>query len=139
MIIGFTCGAFDLLHAGHAVYLKECKQHCDHLIVGLQSDPTIDRINKNRPIQSLFERHLQLINSKWVDEVIPYDTERDLENLLATIKINTRFVGEDYLGSPITGDVICNQLNIDIIYIKRRHTFSTSELRTRIENAKLEK
>ena len=139
MIIGFTAGAFDLLHAGHAVYLKECKQHCEYLIVGLQSDPTIDRINKNRPIQSLFERHLQLINSKWVDEVIPYDTENDLKNLLATIKIDARFVGEDYLGSPITGDTICNQLNIKIVYIKRRHTFSTSELRKRIENIKLEK
>lgn len=134
MIIGFTAGAFDLLHAGHVVFLKECKMHCDHLIVGLQSDPTIDRKEKNKPIQSLFERHIQLINCKWVDEVIPYDTELDLVNLIATIPMNIRFVGEDYLGNNITGSNVCNQLNIEIYYSKRRHTFSTTELRKRIEN-----
>ena len=134
MILGFTAGAFDLLHAGHVVFLKECKMHCDHLIVGLQSDPTIDRKEKNKPIQSLFERHIQLINCKWVDEVIPYDTELDLVNLIATIPMNIRFVGEDYLGNNITGSNVCNQLNIEIYYSKRRHTFSTTELRKRIEN-----
>ena len=111
-MIGFTCGAFDLFHAGHNIMLRECKAKCDFLIVGLHTDPTIDRPNKNKPIQTIYERYVQLKNCKWVDDVIPYDTEEDLKNLLATVPINTRFLGEDYLGANVTGFDICSQLNI---------------------------
>ena len=131
-MIGFTCGAFDLFHAGHNIMLRECKAKCDFLIVGLHTDPTIDRPNKNKPIQTIYERYVQLKNCKWVDDVIPYDTEEDLKNLLATVPINTRFLGEDYLGANVTGFDICSQLNIGIEYIKRRHNYSSSELRQRM-------
>jgi len=131
-MIGFTCGAFDLFHAGHNIMLRECKAKCDFLIVGLHTDPTIDRPNKNKPIQTIYERYVQLKNCKWVDDVIPYDTEEDLKNLLATVPINTRFLGEDYLGANVTGFDICSQLNIGIEYIKRIHNYSSSELRNRI-------
>lgn len=136
MITGFTCGAFDLLHAGHVIFLKECRSHCDYLIVGLQTDPTIDRKNKNKPIQTIYERYSQLINCKWVDQVIPYDTENDLKNLIATTKMNIRFMDESYRALPITGEDICKQLNIDLFYTKRRHTFSSTELRERIYGIK---
>ena len=135
-MIGFTCGAFDLFHAGHNILLKECKQHCDKLVVGLHTDPSIDRPTKNKPIQSIYERYVQLSNSRWVDEIIPYDTELDLINLIATTPMNVRFVGEDYLGRNITGYELCEQLNIKTIYFKRRHNFSSSELRDRIGKAK---
>lgn len=133
-MIGFVCGAFDLFHAGHNILLRDCKSHCDKLIVGLHTDPTIDRKEKNKPIQSTFERWTQLINCKWVDEIIPYDTEQDLVNLIATTPLNIRFLGEDYLGKNATAKDLCEQLNIKIIYLKRRHTFSSSELRNRIAN-----
>jgi glycerol-3-phosphate cytidylyltransferase len=135
-MIGFTCGAFDLFHAGHNILLRDCKLHCEKLIVGLHTDPTIDRPKKNKPIQTIYERFVQLQNCKWVDEIIPYDTEADLLNLLATTPINLRFLGEDYLGAPVTGYEICEQLNIKTIYLKRRHNFSSSELRDRIGKAK---
>ena len=134
-MIGFTCGAFDLFHAGHNIMLRECKSRCDYLLVGLHTDPTIDRPNKNKPVQTIYERYVQLKNCKWVDDIIPYDTEKDLLNLIATVPINVRFLGEDYLGVQITGENLCKQLNIDVIYLKRRHDFSTSELRNRIEKA----
>ena len=134
-MIGFTCGAFDLFHAGHNIMLRECKSRCDYLIVGLHTDPTIDRPNKNKPVQTIYERYVQLKNCKWVDDIIPYDNENDLINLIATIPMNIRFLGEDYLGVQITGENLCKQLNIDVIYLKRRHDFSTSELRNRIEKA----
>jgi glycerol-3-phosphate cytidylyltransferase len=134
--IGFTCGAFDLFHAGHNILLRDCKLLCDKLIVGLHTDPTIDRSFKNKPIQTMYERYIQLNNCKWVDEIIPYDTEKDLINLLATTKINIRFIGEDYLGKKITGDALCEQLNIKVIYFNRIHNFSSSELRDRIGKAK---
>ena len=107
----------------------------DYLIVGLHTDPTIDRPNKNKPVQTIYERYVQLKNCKWVDDIIPYDNENDLVNLIATIPMNIRFLGEDYLGVQITGENLCKQLNIDVIYLKRRHDFSTSELRNRIEKA----
>jgi glycerol-3-phosphate cytidylyltransferase len=135
-MIGFTCGAFDLLHAGHSIFLRECKARCDYLIVGVHTDPTIDRSTKNRPVQSIYERYAVLKESKHVDEIIPYDTEHDLVNLMATNPINIRFLGEDYLGdSNITGYDLCLQLNIELAYIKRRHDYSTSELRKRVQNA----
>jgi glycerol-3-phosphate cytidylyltransferase len=135
--VGFICGAFDLFHAGHNFLLRECKTKCDYLIVGLHTDPTIDRPStKNKPIQTVFERFVQLENSLHVDKIIPYETEKDLNNLLATIPINIRFLGEDYRGlNNFTGHIVCNQLGIEIEYIKRRHDFSTSELRKRIIDA----
>ena len=135
-MIGFTCGAFDLFHAGHNIMLRDCKLQCDKLVVGLHTDPTIDRPNKNKPVQTVYERFVQLQNCKWVDEIIPYDTENDLQNLLATVIINRRFLGEDYLGKPVTGYTLCEKLNIKTIYLKRNHNFSSSELRERIEKEK---
>jgi glycerol-3-phosphate cytidylyltransferase len=128
MKIGFTCGAFDLLHAGHILMLEEAKANCDWLVVGLHTDPTIDRPEKNKPIQSTFERYLQLISLEAVDDIIPYDTEKDLLNLLANSEIHIRFLGEDYAEKPHTG---CS-LDIPIHYCKRRHTYSSTELRNRI-------
>lgn len=135
-MIGFTCGAFDLFHAGHNVLLRDCKLHCDKLLVGLHTDPTIDRPKKNKPIQTIYERYVQLKNCKWVDDVIPYDTEADLLNLIATTPINIRFLGEDYLGKGVTGYELCEQLGVKTIYLKRRHNFSSSELRERIEKSR---
>jgi glycerol-3-phosphate cytidylyltransferase len=135
MIIGFTCGAFDLLHPGHLYLLAKAKDQCDHLLIGLHTDPTIDRPNtKNKPIQSVFERYMQLVNCSHVDEVVPYDSEKDLENLLATLAINKRFLGEEYKGTQITGEYICQQLDIEIIFIKRMHSYSSTELRNRLCN-----
>jgi len=126
--IGFTCGAFDLLHAGHVVMLKEARENCDHLIVGLQTDPTIDRQEKNTPVQSVYERFTQLTAIKYVDEVIPYDTERSLIDLLESTPINVRFIGEDYIDKSFTGD----DLPIKIYYTNRKHSFSSSGLRRRV-------
>ena len=126
--IGFTCGAFDLLHAGHVVMLKEARENCDHLIVGLQTDPTIDRQEKNTPVQSVYERFTQLSAIKYVDEVIPYDTERSLIDLLESTPINIRFIGEDYIDKSFTGD----DLPIKIYYTNRKHSFSSSGLRRRV-------
>jgi glycerol-3-phosphate cytidylyltransferase len=130
MIKGFTCGCFDLLHAGHIVMLKETKQHCDHLIVGLQTDPSIDRQEKNQPVQSVYERFVQLNAVEYVDEIIPYDTEQSLIDLLESTPIDIRFVGEDYKDKSFTGDY----LPIDTIYTNRKHSFSTSSLRRKVSN-----
>ena len=125
--IGFTCGAFDLLHAGHIVMLEETKQFCNYLIVGLQTDPSIERPSKNKPIQSIYERYIQLSAVKFVDKIIPYDTENSLVDLLQSQNINIRFVGEDYKNKAFTGD----DLNIKIQYTNRQHSFSTTSLRQR--------
>lgn len=134
--IGFTCGSFDLCHYGHVLMLEECKKKCSKLIVGVQEDPTIDRPNKNKPIQSLKERVGQVEAIKWVDEVIVYDTEANLLEYLKKNQeiIDIRFVGDDWRGKPFTG----KSLPIEISYNKRDHGFSSSELRKRIENAKYE-
>jgi glycerol-3-phosphate cytidylyltransferase len=129
---GFTCSAFDLLHAGHILMLEEAKKHCDHLIVGLQNDPTVDRVGKNKPIQSLVERYIQLKAVKYVDEIIVYNTEKDLEDLLKILDIQIRFIGEEYKDKLLTGRDICTARNISIHYNKREHSFSTTELRSRI-------
>jgi glycerol-3-phosphate cytidylyltransferase len=118
MSIGFTCGAFDLLHAGHIVMLKEAKENCDYLIVGLQTDPTIDRQKKNKPVQSVYERYIQLRACKYVDEIIPYDTEQSLLDLLEATKIHLRFVGEDYIDKHFTGKGLH-----EIFYTSRQHSF----------------
>ena len=129
--VGFTCGAFDLLHAGHVVMLKEARENCEHLIVGLQTDPSIDRQEKNQPVQSVYERFTQLSAIKYVDEVIPYDTERSLIDLLESTPINVRFIGEDYIDKSFTGD----ELPIKIHYTNRKHSFSSSGLRRRVNQS----
>ena len=129
---GFTCSAFDLLHAGHILMLEEAKKNCDYLIVGLQNDPSVDRVTKNKPIQSLVERYIQLKGVKYIDEIIVYNTEKDLEDLLKILDIQVRFVGEEYKDKPLTGRDICTARSIKIHYNKRQHSFSTTELRSRI-------
>lgn len=131
MKIGFTAGAFDLLHAGHILMLAEAKSKCDRLVVGLHTDPTIDRQEKNKPIQSTFERYLQLKSLQVVDDIVPYDTEEDLMNLLANTQIDIRFLGDDYKNSKsYTG----YGLDIPIHFCNRKHNYSSTELRERIKN-----
>jgi len=131
--IGFSCSCFDLLHAGHAVMLEESKKYCSYLIVGLQTDPTLDRPEKNKPIQSLLERQLQLRACKYIDEVIVYETESDLETLLKTLPIDIRFVGQEYINKDYTGKGICESRGVEVFYNSRLHEFSSSELRKRIQ------
>ena len=131
MKIGFTCGAFDLLHAGHVVMLEEAKDNCDFLMVGLQTDPTLDRSDKNKPVQSIYERYIQLYGLRFVDEVIPYDRESCLMDILTTKSIDVRFVGEEYKDKMFTGQ----HLPIEIYYTSRQHTFSSTDLRKRVQNA----
>ena len=133
MNVGFTCGAFDLLHPGHLAMLAECKKQCDYLIVGLHSDPTIDRPEKNKPIQTMYERWMQLNTCKFVDEIIPYDTEKDLVNMMGTLEINTRFIGADHQLDEITGQSICDRRGINIVWNERSHSYSSSELRGRLK------
>lgn len=137
--VGFTCSTMDLLHAGHILMLSEIKNHCDYLIVGLQNDPSIDRPNKNKPVQSIVERYVQLAAVKYVDEIIVYNTEKDLEDLLMFLPINTRFIGEEYQGKDFTGKNICEDRGIKIFYNSRKHRFSSSELRKRTFELELEK
>lgn len=134
MKIGFTAGAFDLLHAGHILMLAEARSKCDRLVVGLHTDPTIDRPQKNKPIQSTFERYLQLKALSVVDDIVPYDTEEDLLNLLANTQIDIRFLGDDYSkpGLGYTG----RSLDIPVHFCARKHNYSSSELRQRIKNEK---
>jgi glycerol-3-phosphate cytidylyltransferase len=132
ILSGITFGSFDLLHAGHVTMLNECKRQCDWLIVGLQTDPTIDRPQKNKPVQTTFERWVQLEALKCVDQIIPYDTEQDLLNMLSILNVDRRFIGDDYREQYIHGRSICEQKNIEIVYIRRQHTYSSSELRKRI-------
>lgn len=131
-IIGITCSTFDLLHTGHIIMLEECKKYCDYLICALQVDPTIDRPNKNKPIQSLVERYIQLDAVSYVDKIIPYVTEQDLEELFESLDLDVRIIGEDYRNQSFTGKEICNKRNIKLIYNKRDHKFSTSSLRDKI-------
>jgi len=132
MKTGFTCSTFDLLHAGHVLMLMEAKNNCDYLIVGLQTDPTIDRPDtKNKPVQSIVERQLQLQAVKYIDEIIVYETEQDLMDILQTADIDIRFIGEDYIGKDFTGKQYCIDAGIDIEYNSRKHRFSTTELRQR--------
>jgi glycerol-3-phosphate cytidylyltransferase len=136
MKVGFTCSSFDLLHSGHIAMLREARSQCDYLIVGLQCNPAIDRpLVKNKPIQSIVERHIQLSAVKYVDEIIPYETELDLEDILQIFKINLRVIGEEYREKPFTGKDICKKLGIEIYHNKREHSFSTTLLRDRIKKA----
>lgn len=134
MKVGITCSTFDLLHAGHILMLEESKTYCDYLICAIQVDPSYDRPDKNKPSQSLVERFIQLKAVKWVDEIIPYTTESELEEIFSALPINVRIIGEDYLGKEFTAKEICSQRGIEIVYNKRQHKFSSTELRTRISN-----
>lgn len=135
MKVGITFSCFDLFHAGHVAMLKEAKTQCDYLIVGLQTDPTIDRPEKNKPIQSVFERYMQLKACKYIDEIVPYATEKDVEDILLTYHIDVRIIGEDYIHQNFTGKDLCGFRNIEIYYNRRQHSFSTSELRNRVIHA----
>ena len=126
--IGFTCSCFDLLHAGHILMLQDAKRQCDKLIVGLQTDPTIDRPEKNKPIQSLDERRIQLEAVKYISEIFTYDTEEDLYKKLLDINPDVRILGSDYIGKSFTG----NDLDILIHYHERKHNYSTTNLRKKI-------
>jgi glycerol-3-phosphate cytidylyltransferase len=135
MITGFTCSTFDLFHAGHLLMLEEAKKQCDFLIVGLQTDPTIDRPNKNKPVQSVFERFVQVESCKYVDKVIPYATEKELRDILLSYPIDVRILGEEYANKNFTG----SDLDMEFYFNKRQHSFSTSELRQRVVAAEINK
>lgn len=133
--IGFTCSTFDLLHAGHITMLEEAKRHCDFLIVGLQNDPTEDRPEKNKPVQSIVERQLQLAAVKYVDEIVIYNTEQDLVDLLLTLPIDVRILGDEYKNKDFTGKDIAKQRGSKIVYNGRDHSFSSTSLRKRVAHA----
>lgn len=134
--IGITFSTFDLFHAGHVAMLAEAKNHCDYLICGLQTDPTIDRPDsKNPPVQSIVERQIQLSTNRNVDEVVVYQTEKDLEDLLLILPVDVRILGVEYADKEFTGKSICQKRNIDIVYNGRDHSFSSSSLRKRVANA----
>lgn len=136
MKVGFTCGTFDLLHAGHINMLEQAKRNCDYLIVGLQTDPTVDRKEKNKPVQDLIERQLQLRGVKYVDEIVVYTTESELLQILDVYNIDIRFVGEEYKGKKFTGS---NFDHIEIFYNRRQHSYSSTDLRARTWKAEQEK
>ena len=135
MKIGFTCSTFDLFHAGHIMMLKEAKEQCEYLIVGLQTDPTLDRANKNKPVQGVFERYVQLKACVYVDEVVVYATEKELRDILLSYKIDVRILGEEYQGKDFTG----HNIPMEFYFNQRRHSFSTSELRQRVMEAERDK
>jgi glycerol-3-phosphate cytidylyltransferase len=130
--VGIVASTFDLLHAGHVTMLRESKTQCDHLICALQVDPSIDRPEKNSPIQSLVERHVQLSAVKYVDEIVVYQTEKDLEDILELYPIDVRILGEEYKDKDFTGREICKKRSIRLYFNKREHRFSSSDLRKRV-------
>lgn len=132
MKVGFTASAFDLLHAGHVQMLREAKEQCDYLICGLQIDPSIDRPEKSRPVQTIVERYTQLKAVSYVDEIIPYRTEEDLEDILSMYHIDIRILGVEYKDKTFTGRAICASRGIELHYNKRDHRFSSSDLRERV-------
>lgn len=134
MLVGVTFSTFDLLHAGHILMLEEAKTQCDWLVCGLQSDPTVDRALKNKPIQSLYERYIQLRGCKFVDEIIPYTTEQEVKLILQSQPFDVRIIGEEYRDTEFTGKDICMNRGIRIYYNSRQHTLSSSELRIRIKD-----
>lgn len=132
--VGITFSTFDLLHAGHILMLEEAKTYCKWLVVGLQSDPTVDRPEKNKPVQSLYERYIQLKGCRYVDEIIPYTTEEEVKLILESRPFDVRIIGEDYIDKDFTGKDICEQRGIRIYYNSRQHHLSSSELRKRIKD-----
>ena len=137
--IGFTASQFDMLHAGHIAMLSEAKNHCDYLIAGLQNNASWDRPEKNAPIQSIVERQIQLAATRYVDEIVVYNTEKDLEDILLTLPIDVRILGVEYQDKEFTGRDICNKRNIKLIYNTRDHSFSSSSLRKRVVEAERQK
>ena len=135
MRISFTCSTFDLLHAGHIQMLRDAKEQCDYLICGLQIDPSLDRPEKNSPVQTIVERHTQLSAIKYVDEIIPYQTETDLEDILNMLHIDVRILGEEYKNGKFTGRAICAKRGIELFFNKREHRFSSSDLRKRVKSS----
>lgn len=136
MRVGITFSAFDLLHAGHIGMLREARANCDYLIVGLQTDPTIDRpTEKNKPVQTLVERYAQLNALKFIDEIVPYQTEEDVIDILQLFQIDVRFLGEEYREKEFTGKDVCRKRGIELHFNKRDHRFSTSGLRKRVIEA----
>lgn len=129
MKIGITFSAFDLLHAGHITMLEEAKRQCDYLICALQTDPTLDRPEKNRPTQTVVERYIQLKGCKFVDEIVPYATEQDLEDILRSFKIDIRILGDEYREKNFTGREYCESKGIELYFNTRDHRFSSSGLR----------
>lgn len=132
MKIGITCSTFDLLHAGHVMMLREAKSVCDYLICALQVDPSVDRQEKNAPVQTLVERYIQLAAVKYVDEIIVYQTEQDLEDIFAMYPIDIRILGDEYKDKDFTGREICKRRGILLHFNKRDHRFSSSGLRKRV-------
>ena len=138
--IGITFSTFDLLHAGHIAMLAEAKNHCDYLIAALQTDPTIDRPDtKNKPVQSIVERQIMLSTNRNVDEVVVYETEKDLEDLLLILPVDVRILGIEYRDKEFTGREICNKRGIELIFNGRDHSFSSSNLRKRVAEAERNK
>lgn len=138
--IGITFSAFDMLHAGHIAMLSECKNHCDYLITALQTDPTIDRPDrKNKPVQSIVERQIQLQAVRYVDEIVVYQTEKDLEDLLLILPIDVRILGVEYMSQEFTGREICERRKIELVFNGRDHSFSSSSLRKRVVEAEISK
>ena len=136
LTIGIVFSSFDLFHAGHVAMLAEAKNHCDYLIAALQTDPTIDRPgSKNPPVQTIVERQIQLSTNRNVDEVVVYQTEKDLEDLLLILPVDVRILGVEYKDKEFTGKEICKKRGIEIIYNGRDHSFSSSSLRKRVAEA----
>ena len=130
MEVGITAGSFDLFHSGHVLMLKDAKDQCDYLIVALQTDPTIDRKEKNKPIQTMYERFVQLDACKYVDKIIPYETEDDLYTLIMNTDVDIRIIGNEYRNEDFTA----REVGLEIYYNARNHQWSTTELRERIAN-----
>lgn len=138
--IGIVFSAFDLLHAGHIAMLAEAKNHCDYLIAGLQIDPTIDRPDtKNKPVQTILERQIQLSAVRYVDEIVVYQTEKDLEDILLTLPVDVRILGVEYEDTNFTGRDICQMRQIKVIFNRRDHSFSSSNLRKRVNELEMHK
>lgn len=137
--IGITFSQFDLLHAGHIAMLSEAKNHCDYLIAGLQNNASWDRPDKNAPIQSIVERQITLSACRFVDEIIVYNTEKDLEDILLTLPVDVRILGAEYMEKDFTGRAICERMNIELIFNSRDHSFSSSSLRKRVAEAEMKR
>jgi len=137
--IGLTCSTFDLFHSGHVIMLEEAKRQCDYLIAAIQVDPTLDRSTKNKPVQSIIERQIQVSACKHVDEIIVYSTEKELEDIFMALPIDVRILGEEYKDTEYTGKEICIKRGIELYFNKRDHFFSSSDLRQRVFDAEAKK
>ena len=139
LTIGITCSQFDLLHAGHVAMLSEARNHCDYLIAALQNNAAWDRPEKNAPIQSIVERQIQLSATRYVDEIVVYNTEKDLEDIFLTLPIDVRILGVEYEDKEFTARKICVERGIKLVFNSRDHSFSSSSLRKRVTEAEIKK